>query len=39
MSTMTKKMDANLLVMLSTLDANDAYNPRLTCANENYVKK
>jgi hypothetical protein len=28
-----KKMDANLLAMLSTFDKKDTYNPRLTCAN------
>ena len=32
-------MDANLLAMLSTFDEKDACNPRLTCANENYVKE
>ena len=32
-------MDVNLLAMLSTFDEKYAYNPRLTCANENYVRK
>jgi hypothetical protein len=32
-------MDANLLAMLSTFDEKDAYNPRLACASDNYVRK
>lgn len=34
-----KKMDANLLAMLSTFDNKDTYSPGSTCVNENYEQK
>ena len=34
-----KKMDANLLAMLSTFDDKHAYSPGSTCTNDDYERK